>query len=162
MGCRSSTVGKSTRSAPCVRVDAFEYLPGVLKVYTGCAHRLIDDVPDANLIKLHRDAKKISYLSYPDFDTNPHPALRRTDVVDLVDQSHRSRKYPELANLPILHRKEDFLHPSDARWQGFHDLTTREVQLGLYADTSRIGYRDQWNALVEELFLDLPDQFLSI
>jgi len=161
MACRSSTVGKSTPSALYVHVDAFEYLPGVLKVYEGCARRLVGDVPDTNLIKLHRDAKKISYLSYPDFDHNPHPTLRRTDVVDLVDQSHRSHTYPLSSNLPILHRKEEFLHPSDPRWQGFRDLTSREVELGLYADTSRIGYRDQWNALVTGLIPDSPDQFLA-
>ena len=161
MACRSSSVGKLTPSALYVHVDAFEHLPGVLKVYEGCARRLVGDVPGANLIKLHRDAKKISYLSYPDFDDNPHPALRRTDVVDLVDQSHHSRKYLETANLPILHRKEEFIHPSDARWQGFRELTAREVELGLYADTSRIGYRDHWNALVTELIHDSPDQFLA-
>ena len=151
LACRSSAVGKLTPSALYVHVDAFEHLPGILKIYEGCARRLVGDVPGANLVKLHRDSKKISYLTYPDFDTDPHPGLLRTDVVDLVDQSHRSRRYPQEANVPILHRKEEFLHPSDPRWQGFRDLTNREVSAGLYADTSRIGYRDQWKALVESL-----------
>lgn len=161
LACRSSAVGKLTPSALYVHVDAFEHLPGILKVYEGCARRLVGDVPGANLIKLHRDSKKISYLSYPAFDDNPHPGLRRTDVVDLVDQSHRSRSYPPEANVPILHRKEEFLHPSDPRWQGFRDLTSREVSLGLYADTSRIGYRDHWNALVSALDPALQADFSS-
>jgi DNA phosphorothioation-associated putative methyltransferase len=148
IACRSSTVGKLTPSALYVHIDAIEHLPGLLKVYEGCARRLIGEVPGANLIKLHRDSKKISYLSYPDFDTDPHPGLHRTDVVDLVNRSHRSHRYPPEANVPILHRKEEFLHPADPRWERYRDLTNREVAAGLYADTSRIGYRDSWNELV--------------
>jgi len=50
-----------------------------------------------------------------------------------------------------LHRKEEFLHPADPRWEGYRDLTNREVAAGLYGDTSRIGYRDHWKALVASL-----------
>jgi hypothetical protein len=32
----------------------------------------------ANLIKLHRQSGKVSYLVYPDFEADPHPALRRS------------------------------------------------------------------------------------
>lgn len=89
------------------------------------------------------------------------PTLRRTDVVDLADRSHRPRMYPQSANLPILHRKEEFLHTSDPCWQGFRDLTSLEVKLGLYADTSRIGFRDHWNGLVTALIPDAPGRSLA-
>lgn len=149
IACRSSMVGKLTPSALYVHVDAFEYVPGVLKVYEGCARRLIGDVPGANLIKLHRDSKKISYLAYPDFDSDPHPGLHRTDVVDLSEQRLERRYYPRTANVPILHRKETFLHRGDPRWEGFARITEAEVRAGLYDDPSRIGYRDQWEELVK-------------
>jgi DNA phosphorothioation-associated putative methyltransferase len=150
LACRSSTVGKLTPSALYVHVDALEHLPGILKVYEGCARRLVGDVPGANLIKLHRDSMKISYLSYPDFDVDPHPALHQSDIVDLIEQTHRSRRYPKEANVPILHRKEEFLHSSDPRAENFRVMTEREVAAGLFADSSRIGYREQWNALLSQ------------
>lgn len=148
LACRSSTVGKLTPSALYVHVDAYEHLPAVLKVYEACARRLVGEVPGANLLKLHRDAKKISYLSYPDFDSDPHPSLHRSDIVDLVGQTLKTRRYPQSTNVPILHRKEEFLHKSDHRWEAFRDVTLAEERAGLYADTSRIGYHDQWDALV--------------
>lgn len=161
MACRSSGVGKLTPSALYVHIDALEHLPAILKVYEGCARRLIGEIPGANLIKLHRDDKKISYLSYPDFDENPHPGLARSDVVDLVAQRHQARLYKATANVPILHRKEEFVHRSDPRWQPFRDLTNHEVSLGLYADPSRIGYREYWNDLIRSLDPALQGQFLS-
>jgi len=154
--CRSSTVGKLTPSALYVHVDAFEYVPGILKVYEGCARRLIGEVTGANIIKLHRDSKKVSYLSYPDFDTDPHPGLHRSDVVDLGARRLGSRSYRQDSNVPILHRKEEFIRRVDPRWEPFHAVTKAEEEAGLYQDTSRIGYRAQWEALVEALPGSLP------
>ena len=36
------------------------------------------EIEGANLIKLHRQSGKVSYLVYPEFETNPHPALLRS------------------------------------------------------------------------------------
>jgi DNA phosphorothioation-associated putative methyltransferase len=151
MACRASSVGKLTPSALYVHRDALEHLPALLKIYEACARRLVGDVPGAGLVKLHRDSKKVSYLAYPDFDDDPHPALHRTDVVDLVAQTLHSRRYPQDRNVPILHRKEEFLHRGDPRWDGFRRVTEAEVAAGLYADPSSIGYRDQWEALIKQL-----------
>ena len=149
LACRSSIVGKLTPSALYVHIDAFEHVPAVLKVYEGCARRLVGDVPDANIIKMHRDSKKISYLSYPDFDSDPHPGLHRSDLVDLVEQRLERRSYVKAANIPILHRKEEFLHRSDPRWEPFALVTRDEETAGLFADPSRIGYKKQWLSLLD-------------
>ncbi|MEY4228106.1 MAG: hypothetical protein RLZ84_698, partial [Actinomycetota bacterium] len=49
----------------------------------------------------------------------------------------------------ILHRKETFLHRGDPRWEGFAEITAAEEKAGLYADTSTIGYRNQWQMLLK-------------
>lgn len=54
---------------------------------------------------------KISYLHYPDFDTDPHPALRSSMQADLKGLYVGYRDYSAAANPPILHRKETFLAP---------------------------------------------------
>jgi DNA phosphorothioation-associated putative methyltransferase len=150
IACRASSVGKLTPAALYVHVDALEHVPAVLKVYEGCARRIVGDVPGANILKLHRDAKKVSYLAYPGFDDDPHPPLHRSDVVDLVEQDLHTRRYPQERNVPILHRKEEFLHKGDPRWEGFRLVTEREVAAGLHADPSRIGYRHQWDELIRQ------------
>lgn len=158
---RSSLVGKLTPSALYVHLDAYEHLPGILKVYEGCARRLVGDVPGANVLKLHRDAKKVSYLTYPDFDDDPHPALHRSDVVDLVRQAYDVRRYRDDANLPILHRKEEFIHQTDARWDRFRATTVAEEAAGLFENPSGIGYRDQWRQLLQSKSLTLTGHELE-
>jgi len=152
---RSSLVGKLTPAALYVHMDAYEHLPAILKVYEGCARRLVGDVPGANIVKLHRDAKKVSYLAYPDFDGDPHPALHRSDLVDLVRQAYEVRRYRGTANLPILHRKDEFIHRSDDRWDLFRAITAAEEAAGLFEKPATIGYRDQWHELLRSKALTL-------
>jgi hypothetical protein len=35
-----------------------------------------------NLVKFRTDELKLSFLSYPDFETDPHPALRHAITID--------------------------------------------------------------------------------
>ena len=37
-----------------------------------------------NLLKFHTASPKISFLAYPDFEKDPHPALKEAVIVDLV------------------------------------------------------------------------------
>jgi hypothetical protein len=62
-----------------------------------------------NLIKFRTDELKLSFLSYPDFFNDPHPALRKAITIDLVKGKSRHTDYAENINPPILHRKETFL-----------------------------------------------------
>jgi len=47
----------------------------VLQAYEGCARAYVGAVDGANIIKLHRHDPAVSYLAYPDFEIDPHPAL---------------------------------------------------------------------------------------
>ena len=145
LACRSSVVGKLTPSALYVHVDSAQYLPALLKIYEGCAKRIIGEVPEANLIKLHRDTKKVSYLSYPTFDSDAHPGIAESFMVDLASLKYRRMRWEPSSNIPILHRKETFIHKTDQRYDTFATLTDAEVKAGLLADSAGIGYRDQWN-----------------
>ena len=73
--CRRSAVGKLLPNALYVHRGALESLDPLLRVYEGCARAYLGEIEGANLIKLHRHSGKVSYLVYPDFETDPHPAL---------------------------------------------------------------------------------------
>jgi len=45
----------------------------MLRLYEGCANRTIGRLEGATVIKFHTKTPKISYLFYPDFDTDPIP-----------------------------------------------------------------------------------------
>ena len=67
-----------------------------------------------NLIKLHCQSGEVSHLVYPDFETDPHPALSRSVKLSLRTREIDCFDYTASANPPILHRMETFLtadHP---------------------------------------------------
>lgn len=108
---------------------------------------------DWNLLKLHMDEFALTFLSYPEFDNDPHPALAEATKINLNTGSILRTDYRKRANPPILHRKETFLPSNDPRIPGYADLTKREEAAGLYRDPSRIGLRVQWLTLLKRLGL---------
>src|SRR5262249_46803907 len=104
--------------------------------------------PSWNLLKLHTEEVAVTFLSYPNFDEDPHPPLSQATKINLNSGSIIRTDYKSRSNPPILHRKEAFLPPSDRRIVDFAALTKREEEAGLYRDPSRIGLRAQWLTLL--------------
>ena len=140
-----SPVGKVTPSAIYVHESALDSLPPLLRLYEGCARRYIGRVEEANLVKLHTTEPMISYLSYPDFESDPHPALAHSLTVHLQTFRLRERDYRSSRNPPVLHRKETFITPDYPLYAKFARLTRLEEAKGLFEDTTRIGTREGWN-----------------
>ena len=109
--------------------------------------------PSWNLLKIHTDQFAFTFLSYPDFDNDPHPSLAEATKINLSAGSILRTDYRTRANPPILHRKETFLPLNDPRIPDFAALTKREEEAGLYRDPSRIGLRVQWLTLLKRLGL---------
>lgn len=146
--CRDSALGKLTPTALYVHECALPALSPVLRLYEGCARGYLGRVEGANIIKLHREEPKVSYLTYPEFETDPHPPLTFSLTVHLQTFRVKSRHYRPDQNRPILHRKELFIpgdHPLHAR---FARLTRIEESKGLYEDTSRIGLQEGWRDML--------------
>jgi hypothetical protein len=90
--CRRSVVGKLLPNALYVHRTALEALDPLLRVYEGCDRAHLGEIHGANLIKLHRLSGKVSYLVYPDFETDPHPALLRCVKLSLRSREIGSEK----------------------------------------------------------------------
>jgi DNA phosphorothioation-associated putative methyltransferase len=97
---RVTGVGKVTPSAIYVHISALNDLPALLRVYEGCARALVGTVEGANLIKLSRDEPQVSYLEYPRFEEDPHPALRRSVICDLRGLTVKTRHFEDRTNPP--------------------------------------------------------------
>lgn len=148
--CAAAPCGKLTPEALYVHTSGIGHLPPLLRVYEGCARNYVGVVEGANLVKLHRLKPKVSYLSYPEFDSDPHPALAGALVVPLNSFDVKYWNYLDAANPPILHRKEEFVPGGYPGRDKFAKLTKQEERRGLYEDTSRIGRRDGWTFVLEE------------
>ena len=138
-----------------VHRSALDALEPLLRIYEGCGRAYLGEVEGANIIKIHRRSGKLSYLVYPEFEDDPHPALLRSVRVNLRTREIDSNDYAHSTNPPVLHRKDSFLpveHPLHAK---FARLTAQEEKLGLLEDASRIGTREGWSRRLAERGLSL-------
>jgi DNA phosphorothioation-associated putative methyltransferase len=148
--CQEALIGKLTPAALYIHESALDHLSEELRVFEGCARNYVGRIEGANLVKLHRQEPKVSYLSYPDFENDPHPALAFAVTVHLQTFREKYRDFRRSDNPPVLHRKETFLSSDHPLYAKFARLTGIEEQKGLYADTTRIGTRLGWNACLAE------------
>jgi DNA phosphorothioation-associated putative methyltransferase len=153
--CRRSAVGKLLPNALYVHRSALDSLEPLLRVYEGCGQAYLGEVEGANVIKLHRFSGKISYLVYPEFDSDPHPALLRCVKLSLRTRQLECYDYAASDNPPILHRKEAFVTPDYPRYATFARLTEQEERLGLLEETATIGTRLGWEARLAERGLQM-------
>ena len=144
----ASAVGKRLPAALYVHSDAMGMLPPILRVLEGAARRLVGIMDASTVVKLHLDRPAVSFLEYPGFDRDPHPALTSGYIVALDQLRCDFRDYSTHLNPPILHRKELLLAPNDPRHRRFSALTRQEQHAGLYAKPEAIGRRRGWDRLV--------------
>lgn len=142
---RESSVGKLSGNALYVHIDALSDLPPIVRIYEGCARQYVGDTEGGNVVKMHRRSPKVSYLIYPGFRKDPHPAIQGSLVVPLGNPNIRYKDYSDSRNPFILHRKEELLGTQDPEREKYARLTRQEERWGLYADPSKIGTKDGWN-----------------
>lgn len=99
---------------------------------------------DFDVVKFSTKSPRLSLLSYPDFFTDPFPALRHSWTFEIDGQLQQSKSYVKSTNPPILHRKE-LLLPDDHPGQTVFQTLTLALELaGLFADGRVIGRRQTW------------------
>lgn len=147
---RRSPVGKTSPTALYTHVAAEGHLPPLLRLHAACAEFVVGRPEATDLVKLHTNKPAVSFLRYPEFDADPHPRLAESTTVDLVALNATQIDWRAQSNRPLLHRKEEFLHPEDPRLAKYRRLTLREIDAGLYARPDRIGREDGWRQVLAE------------
>lgn len=105
----------------------------------------------ANVIKLNLVSLRFSLLRYDDFFDAAFPALLESWSLSAPgEQVTTYRSYLDSLNPPILHRKELLLPPSHPLRSKFEVITRQAEELGLFDDTTTIGFRENWSRLVAE------------
>ncbi len=148
--CKSSQVGQQRSNSLWVHVSALDSLDPLLRLFEGCASRTIGRPQEANVVKFHFRKPKISYLFYPDFDTNPHPALHTSMAIDLRDLHVYYRDYDLNDNPPLLHQKDSMVATDYPLYEKFAKLTRQETDWGLLDDLRQIYDQRGWQKCLEE------------
>jgi len=158
---RSSPIGKQTPTSLYVHRSALAELPPLLQAYEGCARVLAGTIQHANMIKLSVAQPQVSYLSYPRFDSDPHPTLASSITVNLKALTVDWRDYSKSDNPPLLHRKEEFLGSDDSRRRLYSRLTRAETRAQLYKHPERIGTLQGWIATLSQANMRLKGHRLE-
>ncbi len=148
--CQNSPLGKKLPSSLWVHVSAIETLDPLLRLYEGCVSRTIGRPEEANVIKFHCRKPKITYLVYPDFDADPHPALHTSMQIDLRDLHVHYRDYDLNDNPPVLHQKDLLVSPDYPGYEKFAKLSRQEEDWGLLEDWKRISDQRGWQKCLED------------
>ncbi|MTJ06404.1 DNA phosphorothioation-associated putative methyltransferase [Anabaena sp. UHCC 0204] len=142
--CQNNVVGKMLPDAFYIHILALHTLDPWLQEYESRARIAVPQAQAATLVKFSTNKPKISYLFYPDFDTDPHPALQTSIQVDVETLEVGYRDYSDSENPPILHRKETFVSSEYPFYEEFAALTRAQVALGLLNHTRGIGTKLGW------------------
>lgn len=118
---------------------------------------------DYNVIKYDGKSRLLSLLWYPYFFEEPFPTLQKSYRIDLDSKRIEKRYYESSLNPPILHRKELLLRKDDPSIPQFQELTEAAELLGLFENTSQIGFKQAWDTLITEKgFQLIGHQFVPI
>ncbi len=142
--CKRSPIGKLLPDALYVHISALTALEQVLQQYEIFARSTYSQADTPTIVKFSTRKPEISYLFYPDFDTDPHPALKASIQVDLETLQVTYRDYTISDNPPILHRKETFVTSDYPLYQEFTELTSVQETLGLLNNPKNIGTKVKW------------------
>jgi DNA phosphorothioation-associated putative methyltransferase len=141
--CRQSPIGQQRPNSLWVHVSALDQLDPLLRLYEGCASRTIGRPEEATVVKFHVQKPQITYLFYPGFDKEPHPALHTSMAIGLRDLHVRYRDY-DPDNPPLLHQKDQLVMTDYPGYEKFAKLSQQEHRWGLLDDVKAIFNRQGW------------------
>ena len=141
-------MGKLLPNALYVHRTALEHLEHILRVYEGCGRAYLGEIKGTTLLRSTATRVKISYLAYPDFEKEPHPALAQFCQAVHAVATARMPEFGQGGNPPVLHRKETFLHAEHELYEKFARLSRGKA--GLLEATATIGTQEGWATRLTE------------
>ncbi|MVF23126.1 DNA phosphorothioation-associated putative methyltransferase [Methylocaldum sp. BRCS4] len=147
-----SSVGKNVAQNLYIHLSALDPNDKERRELILTASALTDTCPgqDFNVVKFSHDSARLTLLDYPGFFEEGFPALKRYWTVDLGNGTVHLRAYEGSLNPPILHRKELLLTLEHPQFAEFAALTSAAEQIGLFDDTTRIGFQQAWSTLLAQ------------
>ena len=147
VACQASLVGKLLPEDLYVHRSGVGSLPALLQVLVEAAF-LVVGPQDAEIVKISRHGRSLSFLWYPDFDSVAHPALHHSLRVHLPRAEFQWRDFASSANPPVLHRKELFVDADYPNRERFERLTRSEERAKLL--DSPPGQRESWEVFLHD------------
>ena len=87
----------------------FAELPIHLRGIVNIAERLAGNIDEANIIRIHIDSKKVSYLCVEEIDRNALPKIASRTIVNLRNQSVKRFTHTDIGYEKVLYQKSKFM-----------------------------------------------------
>ena len=158
--CKRAKIGKKLPDALYVHKSAEAQLSPLLQLMVLTARQIVGEIA-YDLIKIGTDGKKLSFLAYKDFDSDPHPELAYSLKLYLPKATYAIRSYTDSLNPPILHRKETFVDQLHPRYAEYALLTKQEEEFNLLSRTD-IGTRHGWQTMLASRSLRIENNRVLI
>lgn len=88
-------------------------LRGIMSV----AERLSGKIDDVDLIKIHIETKKVSYLSIDKFGSSPLPRVLGRTIVDFRDNKIATFEHTKDGKVKVVYLKSRFMHENDLNYK---------------------------------------------
>ena len=148
---KNQVSGKTVARKQYVHINSLKEVPEPHKTLISNAIASHPDLANCfNVIKFDETYRTTSLLSYPTLGDAAFPELAESWVLS-SDGKMKYRDYRQSLNPPILHRKELLLPSNHPGVADAIRLTSELEEIGAFDDTTRIGYRKQWNLLLRSL-----------
>jgi len=142
-------IGKVVAETVYIHALALDYIdPSLSGLVREALSICAEAVPSTNVFKIDCRNRVVSLLNYHDFFERPFPELSESWRIHVEHKRVSYRTYGESLNPPILHRKELLLPPDHPRRGEYEHLTAQAEQIGLFSDTTTIGFRRTWEAKI--------------
>ena len=137
--------GKRVRGHTYIHISLLSEQPDAVRIFVETARRRAGIDGDAfNVIRFSDLGDEIGLLNYPRFFEDPFPSLAVAHLINMTTKRVRRTDFSSRDNPPILHRKELLLYSEHPSTPQFATLTASLEELGVFADSLRIGYRKFW------------------
>ena len=129
-------------------------LPLRLRGVMSIAERLAGTVEDANIIRIHIETKKVTYLTVSDFETSPLPRILKRSIVDFRLHEVKNILHDQDGRVKTLYQKSSLMHPKDKNFniqKAFDNLILKESGLDFSGEGPR--FEDFAKTLLEKKIL---------
>jgi hypothetical protein len=148
VACDALNIGWQDEQALYFHLSVLDRLPPVLRAYVGCATTLFGDVTQADLVKLHKESGKVTFLLYDDFENKPLPELQHRIKVNL--RTRWVQAFDHSADGQLLYFKERFVgenYPGRAKME---TLSVRLRNLGIPEGVATGPTKEEFTCLLKK------------
>ena len=99
------------------QIKNLKKLPLRLRGVMSIAERLAGAVEDANIVRIHIETKKVTFLTVPNFDTSPLPRISKRSIVDFRQHEVKSIIHDQGGRVKTIYLKSVLMNPKEKNYQ---------------------------------------------